>query len=383
MKTTLGLHLHYRHIKTIYFIVLSLMSSFYSHAQTLLSSHAPRPGDAVEVMLTNMTSAGEGGKNAAWDYSHLKFEGNGTVAKFYQTPTNEELLVREYLGSSTYYLLENDTLKNYGNENNQQKILWDYCENSVVYPMNYGDSLSGYVYGRGNYCMRYPLRAYGIYRTMADGVGEMKTPEGHLLKNVIRLYMHRELSFHYYQSGEIHLPILAVSSDSVNSIVANDPSAIVVDEYKWYARGYRYPILEYTETCKATSPSDKIVFSAYCSPNSQKYDLCDEENENIRFADNEEAQMGEGTNQNHENFDYEFSHDPNNKSVSITIESKETLDIEIVLASVNGMIYKTERRRNDSSTSIQLSYASYPRGQYAIYIKVGDEIITEKFENNQ
>lgn len=383
MKTTLGLHLHYRHIKTIYFIVLSLMSSFYSHAQILLSNHAPRPGDAVEVMLTNMTSAGEGGKNAAWDYSHLKFEGNGTVAKFSKAPTNEEILVRDYLGTSTYYLLANDTLRSCGYENNQQKVLWDHCENSVVYPMNYGDSLCGCMYGRGNYCMRYPLRAYGTYKTIADGVGEMKTPEGHLLKNVMRLHTHRELSFHYYQSGEIHLPILAASSDSVNSIVDNDPSAIVVDEYKWYARGYRYPILVYTETYKATSPSNKIVFSAYCSPNSQKYDLCDEENEYTRYADNDEAQMEEDTNQNHRNFGYKFSHDPNSKSVSIKIESKETLDIEIVLASVNGMIYKTERRRNDSSTSIQLSYASYPRGQYAIYIKIGDKIITEKFENNQ
>lgn len=146
---------------------------FESHAQVLQSSHTPRPGDVIELSQMNMTSAGEGGRKAVWDYSQIKLAEKGTGAKFYLCPGKGRLLVREYLETLTYYFLANDTLKNCGYENNQQNTLWDYCENAVVYPMTYGDSIKGCMYGRGSYCMRYPLRAYGIYKTMVDGTGEM------------------------------------------------------------------------------------------------------------------------------------------------------------------------------------------------------------------
>ena len=112
-----------------------------------------------------------------------------------------------------------------GSENFMEQMNYEMPETWLRFPMQKGDSVSGYFDGAGPYCERFFLRRFGTYMTKADATGKIVLPQGDTLRNVIRLHTERYV-------GTIALPIdtmrYKIPVFTVDSIVRQRLRPIVV-----------------------------------------------------------------------------------------------------------------------------------------------------------
>lgn len=363
------------------FYIVSLSFSELS-AQVLCSSNCYRAGDITQVFLTTVTAPGEAGRNAVWDFYNQELSSESLEVKYTSISTDDKQLTRTFGEAMSYYYIDNDTLNYCGFENNQTKLHWDLCEKSLVFPMSYGNQIGGFLYGRGSYCSRYPFRAYGKYCTGIDGMGTLITPEGQVLHNVLRLHTQRVLSLNFFQTSNINLPIQNATVEYIDDVIQKDMSTITIDEYKWYAYKYRYPIIEYTEKYETASPDRKVSFAIYSRPNSLFMYLNDDDDKDVKSANSFNHEKENLSDSQYRDFNYNFSTNSNSKTLNLCIESKHSVEIEVIVATISGMVYWTDKKICNTSVDVHFCYSSCPRGQYVVYIKVGKEVVTEKFENN-
>lgn len=88
------------------------------------------------------------------------------------------------------------------------------------------------------------MRRYGTYKTKADALGKLVLPQGDTLRNVIRLHTERHVGTIIVPIDTMQYRIPAFTVDSIVRHLAPDTAKVREDEYRWYAEGYRYPILE-------------------------------------------------------------------------------------------------------------------------------------------
>ena len=164
---------------------------------------------------------------------------------------------------------------------------------------------------------------------------------------------------------------------------AADGGIILNDSYRWYVRGYRYPILEYQTARMEARPDGEVSVAYYCSPEDQQELSLDDENIKAREETTKKSSSdGSYKNVGSKSFNYTFAQDPGNKSVHVSYTADSPVDVEAVLASSTGIIYKTRIQAGLTSGSIDLDYNGLQPGQYVVYIKTGNETYTEKFNNH-
>lgn len=131
------------------------------------------------------------------------------------------------------------------------------------------------------------ITSYGSSFTIADATGRMILPNGDTLQHVVRIHSKEILSD---KSKSLNSPIS--SHDSVDLVfnsfckfpyVRSDSDILSIDSYKWYASGYRYPILETISTSNLHGNSIIPCFSTafYYPPEFHNYLSNDELNREI------------------------------------------------------------------------------------------------------
>lgn len=131
-----------------------------------------------------------------------------------------------------------------GSENYMELMSNDRPETWLNFPMNLGDSVSGCFSGTGPYCERLFLHRFGTYLTKADAVGSLTLPGGNTLRNVLRLHTERHISSRVAPISSVNSSTDAFTEDSIVSFIAEHGAPLREDIYRWYAEGYRYPVLE-------------------------------------------------------------------------------------------------------------------------------------------
>lgn len=194
---------------------------------------------------------------------------------------NEELTAVTEQDTRYLYGMQGDSLLIRGFENHVSRMDYDLPEAYLRFPMAYGDSIEGYFHGKGKYCDRLAVRHYGRYKTKAEGMGVFVTDEGDTLRNVVCLHTERIMTAEQTDIALLDsLPVY--NTDSIENHLAADSTLIRVDVYRWYAEGYRYPLVE-TRIRHDAGQEEALTAAAYYFPPSALATISnDPDNEEVR-----------------------------------------------------------------------------------------------------
>lgn len=373
-------------MKRLLSIVLFSMSCISVMAQLSSQANAPRGGDNVERRVISLTSPGQCSDFAVWDLSDKEVGTKSYVARHAGQKVNSDSLCLYDTGSRYGLELREDGVYVSSCENRNLRVTFDLPVKTLSFPMEPNDSLGGYFHGTGIYCDRRLTRCFGRWKLKADASGLIILPSGDTLR-VMRVHLQKRMSNLYYPLGCIRSTLAAFNVDSILHCQATDTAVIVSDDYRWYARGYRYPVLEYRSAHMESRPEEKTHIAYLCPPESQEGLPLDDENARIREEERKDGESGyrkhDIENEADDNgFKYDFSQDTVGKRVRISYTADAPVSVKAILANTTGIVYRTATSAEGVSGDLTLGYGDLRPGQYIVYIRTGEKVHSEKFNNN-
>lgn len=237
-----------------------------------------------------------------------------------------------------------------GAEDNLLAIQYDQPEEWLRFPMTRKDTLSGEFSGKGIYCKQIPIQRHGTYKTAIESVDSMILPEGKVLKEVACLHTERQIT----------------------DITEYDKMQQEQHHYRWYAKGYRYPILEAVISLRDGQKYEEVMF--YCPLEEQEKLESDKENRAERTRAKAEPSDAPDDDKI---FTYKISYDGNN--ITIDYQLEEPARILAILASNKGYVYQRREQTATAGTGqLDLNTNGLRRGQYVVYLNVNGKDHAEK-----
>lgn len=373
-------------MKTIRLIIFLLAYSVFAVAQQKdVSVHSYRSGDKIfrQEILDFPVSAKA---DSVWDYSNIKLLGRDKAVE-YDSDSEREGVVAEIADNTRYYYVQDSaSVRSIGYENNNIFVDYDRAETVLRFPFALGIKEAGVFHGCCMYCESVMARQFGIYSFEVDGRGRLILPDGKALDNVYRVHTVKETCRIVYDnihtSDELKEYICSrhpMSNDSIMAYVPNHSNDSQHSEtYKWYAEGYRYPILEEIIYGK----EDKKCTAYYYAPEDQEQ-LYDVENENIRaiysqsqaISHDNQASDTVGNIGDEESLPYTVSSNGNAVVVDISRLVKKT-SVNATLADISGIVLRQASGMSDSP--LRIDCTGLKAGEYGIRIKLGDKIYETK-----
>lgn len=237
-----------------------------------------------------------------------------------------------------------------GAEDNLLAIQYDQPEEWLRFPMTQKDTLSGEFSGKGVYCKQIPIQRRGTYKTAVESVDSMILPEGEVLKEVACLHTERQIT----------------------DITEYDRMQQEQHHYRWYAKGYRYPILEAIVSSREGNVFEEVAF--YCPLEEQEKLESDRDNKAERTrAKAESPDASDDDN----GFAYKIASDGN--GITIDYQSDGPAKVVAILASNQGYVYQRRELNVPAGTGqLDLSTNGLRRGQYVVYLNVNGKDHAEK-----
>ena len=372
-------------MKKLLFIIIAIAVYTNIRGQQINQSNKRyRSYDVLEKKLVTVKGFDLNSKKGVWSLEDAELS-EGTYKAEYSTET--DTLVAVERGDRTYYSQDRNTVDIIGSENFMELMSYDIPETWLQFPMQEGDSVCGFFNGSGPYCERFFMRRYGTYKTKADVAGTLVLPKGDSLRNVIRLHTERYVGTITVPIDTMEKKIPAFTVDSIIRHLAPDTAKVREDIYRWYAEGYRYPILE----AKSLSFCDSLLTEEmyYCPPDMQRTLAYDEDNKQIRtrLAEEERARWLASSPDEDSNpksrgkngFTYNLPQDDNSDLVTINYSTDHATKMTALVTNALGYIY----RRVDQSCAVgsgqtTIDCSGLRRGQYILYINVDGEQYAEK-----
>lgn len=355
--------------KFIYIVLLFASCLTINGQQINQPTNHYRSGDVLEKKQVTFKGFSLNGSNGVWSMENADIS-----KKTYQTEytiENDTIMMLEQ-GCRTYDNIGNGAVSIIGSENAQEIINYDMPETWLKFPMHLGDSLSGYFNGTGKYCDHLFMRRFGTYLTKADAVGKLVLPSGDTLRNVIRLHTERYV-------GMIVTPVDTMRSEipvfTVDSIIAHmipDTAKIREDVYRWYANGYRYPVLEAKTICIGNEKLSEEIY--YCPPEEQTA-LYDEENKQERErqkADEQRANSPDASRSPISRSDVTV----NGQTVSVSFDLQEEATVKGLICTISGVVQHQQSQHFSAGTGRQLEFncSNLRKGEYVLYLNVNDQV---------
>lgn len=364
----------------IYLVLLLLLSQTKVFPQVSERLSTPRAGDCLigyRVLDASLTASG---KNVMWGLSKVASDKKHRK-RWHNIYDNPDSLCYTESNTMHYLMHDNGKLVFNGYENNKEKVSYDIPIDYLLLPMNYGDSTSGVFHGIGAYCDKLKLRTLGTYSLVADGTGSIALPESSdTLRNVMRVHLMWKAGIHTCSSDATLAPTSNYVPDSLGAFISDSINVIIYDEYRWYAQGYRYPIIEMS-TVSFPESIAKYGTAYYYPPSEQDEIAIDYENETVRRLNNAVNCENSERNipNNKQSFTYQFTKDQSSHAVTVRYESDIMVDVNVILSDISGIVIDTKKQSGNSNGEISFSYSSLRSGQYVVYIRVGAECYVEKF----
>ena len=316
------------------------------------------------------------GKNKVWSLADMDLPSKTFKTEY--TNTGDTLTGLER-GNRTYFLQTDKGISIIGTENYMEQISYDMPETWLQFPMEQGDSVCGYFNGTGKYCDRLFMRRFGTYRTKADATGKLVLPDGDTLRNVLRLHTERYVGSITAPIDTMKYKIPAFTTDSIIRHMATDTTLIKEDIYRWYADGYRYPVLEATIVSRNKQQLSGEIF--YYAPEEQELLVLDEEHKKTRerlAATGTEKEDGiDSGDADERDFTYHVSQDEGSETINISYSSEQPGKVTALLVNSQGYVFR-QTSQSDGSP-LRLSYSGLRTGQYIIGINTGTHQFAEKF----
>lgn len=216
----------------------------YSLYQINSHDNAPRGGDKLVKKQVEYVDPGESGENIVWDFSNLQII-NNEYTLTYKNPepfndtiyklgrdiikisdvASEDLVIGIEHNTMYYYKKDAGKLEVLGHENPTTLLQYTRRMTSFNFPTSYGQSYTTEYESEGLYSRRISFASKGTVKITADAFGMIVFPSGDTIKQVVRIRS------------------VQVINETIKTKVPQYFDWIV-ETYKWYAKGYRYPIFE-------------------------------------------------------------------------------------------------------------------------------------------
>ncbi|GHV43027.1 hypothetical protein FACS1894180_0910 [Bacteroidia bacterium] len=230
----------------------------------------PRANDVLVKQQVAYKDPGRAGADVVWDFGQLApvnpeytFEygapflledsvlggyyllGRDTVFAAQLQPADALLTGMEHR-TMYYYAFASGVLWTLGYDNAATSLHYRTPLLTGKLPMTYGDSLAWHYATEGLYTRTVPFAESGLATLAADAYGMIVLPTGDTLRQVLRTKS-------VQQKDE---PMLTTTGDSATV-------RTFFETFKWYARGYRYPVFETRRTIVyAIVDTDSVAISS-------------------------------------------------------------------------------------------------------------------------
>ena len=371
-------------------IALALLTTI-ANAQNIKGSHQVRANDEVKKQQVEYAAVDSTGQGMVWDLSEVVLPKWTFTADYTAEDSRKGVVIGTERGTRNYYRSEPAALMLTGFENNLLKVDYDQPELLLRMPLVYGDRHEGQFHGTSAYCEKVFSRTFGTYRVVVDGTGSMLLPSGDTLRHVSRVRSTKLISARFFPEVQrermlkTYVDSIKFPADSIRFGVVNDSLVIETNTYRWYAAGYRYPVLEVIATgYKGEKPWTTEAF--YCSPEVQQQ-IDDSENEQARrLLANKDATGGtddrtsadDGQN-SLDNILHYLTVTVSGSVVTIGYTLLQDATVTALVSDVSGIVYRQQSQTGQTGESYEMSIpcAGLRRGQYVLYMNVNGLVLSQ------
>ena len=378
-------------MKQISITIALALSCTIANAQNIKGSHEVRANDEVKKQQVEYAAVDSTGQNMVWDLSEVELPKWTLTADYTAEDSRKGVVIGTERGTRNYYRSEPAALMLTGFENNLLKVEYDQPELLLRMPLVYGDHYEGQFHGTSVYCEKVFSRTFGTYRVVVDGTGSMLLPSGDTLRHVSRVHSTKLTSARFFPEVQrermlkTYVDSIKFPADSIRFGVVNDSLVIETNTYRWYAAGYRYPVLEVIATgYKGEKPWTTETF--YCSPEVQQQ-IDDSENEQARRLLANKDTTG-GTDDRTSADDGQNSLDNILHHLTVTVSGSvvtigytllQDATVTALVSDVSGIVYRQQSQTGQTGESYEMSIpcAGLRRGQYVLYLNVNGLVLSQ------
>ncbi|MDR0618874.1 MAG: hypothetical protein LBG17_03125 [Bacteroidales bacterium] len=268
--------------------VSATMQAALTQPELTHSLNAPRIDDIITKQQVTCQDAGNAGKNVLWNFSISEVEIiNDRYEVRYISPrvmrsgefrmgedtfqTAENLIVGYEYKTNYFYQYKDSILYLLGYQNRSDLMKHFEPLPHLKFPFSYGDRIECNTRSKDIFYQKIPFLIHGYYSMQADGYGTIILPTSDTLKEVLRIH-----TIHHQLGDSIR---------EMDSIFVD----VTTENYRWYARGYRYPVFETVRSAhKNKNEEIDILETAFMYPPQNQ-----EENKDIENAAEYEKMLKE------------------------------------------------------------------------------------------
>ena len=309
--------------------------------------HMPVVGDFIQQQVNPLKFSQDDHEQPVWNLSKLQPVENSYYVSYETSPNQENFIIGTEHGTRYSYEQQNDTLKLWGYENSTSKAEYNIPEAIYKENLNLGNCMNGVFHGLEMYGGKLAFRLYGTYTYKPEAIGTIILPDGSCIRNAMMVHYTKNISKAKYpkvRTIEALRDLVFINhpynKDSIVTLQVSDESTIIVDQYKWYAEGYRYPIYE-TISTSVKGHHNLYSLAFYNAPKVQEK-LYDTTNENIRHQKarlDSFISLENLKNENHSNGLSIAGEVVKGKGcVSISLESDIATNMDLSIYTSNGML---------------------------------------------
>jgi hypothetical protein len=373
-------------------ILFAVLLSLPCNAQLTRLHNAPRGGDEIIKQRVEYKDPGRDGENVIWDFGQLLSVDPEYTLTYYDIPPFNDstyLVLRDSIPvteimygdlmagvehyTAYYYRVIEDTLFTIGFENPVVLMKHKPPLLTIPFPFGYGQEAECEYHSNGFYSSREPVDTEGHIFLLADAHGKMVLPSGDTLGHVLRVKS------------------LQTIENADTTLTEEQPRLKMETEtYRWYAKGYRYPVFETIRTFDISDTAKTEIFAtAFFYPPLEHYYLV-QDSANLAVLDslwsitltepNGYDGGDEGNPEPPHNLNLRYNYYPNPVRDILKVEYYFEADatVTIMLFDINGIpLYNISKGELRKGIYIdEIDFTSLSAGSYVLRLNVGGEIVS-------
>ena len=364
---------------TFIFVTISLK------AKITRLHNAPRSGDQILKQRVSYKDPGRSGGNVIWDFGQLIPIDTEYELTYYEVPPlNDSTCVigRDTIPATEviagvehytayYYSFQNDTLFTLGHENPVVLMRHKPPLLSVPFPFGYGQETEKGYCSHGFYSSKESVVTEGYIKLKADAHGKMVLPSGDTLTHVLRIKS------------------LQTIADVDTTHLEEERIRMETETFRWYVKGYRYPIFETIRTFDVSDTAVTEFFNTAFFYPPQEHLYLEEDSANLAVLDSlwnlsattypPPPNNGGNNNQPQPDLNLVYNYYPNPVRDILYVEYFFDVNAtaSITLFDMNGLPVRNipERELRKGMYRDEINCSTLPVGNYVLQLKVGDEVV--------
>jgi len=345
-------------------------------------TNAPRSGDSIIKQQVEYKNPGRSGDNVLWDFSQLKVV-DDEYGLTYSTPDDTIITGTEH-STNYHYVLQNDSLVLLGFDNQTTQLCNIQPEVLLKFPFQFGDTTGSYFYAHGKYGNRLEMDVMGSTQTVGDAYGMMILPSKDTLKQVLRTHTLKHIAENSIPISSSYFEKLKatpiICPDSINRRLASDTVLFIIETFRWYEKGYRYPVFETVRSWELYRHSKEYTFlsTAFFYPPQEHYYLNDDLENQALLEDKKQGKPDKPDPW----FGLTYNIYPNpvhSESLQIELYLPKATNVRIQVSKITGQSVLNANKGNHPAGAchFEVNITGLPVGNYALTIGLSDKVIKE------